>query len=90
MEEGQSICNFLTFAASLTECQSGSKFATLSVTIKAYKILLAKCTLAIENNDTVMKPIAEAMYAKLKKYDSLICSDIAQLALAFDPRFSND
>lgn len=68
----------------LTECQSGSTFATLSVTIKSYKNFIAELSFVIDSSGTVLNPIAEAMYAKLKKYEALICLDITELLLILD------
>lgn len=34
-----------------------------------------------------LKSITEEIYVTLKKYESLICSDVAQLGLALDHRF---
>lgn len=65
--EAAAICHFLEVAASLTENQSGSTYATLSVTIKAYKSFLTECIRVIDAKDIVLKPIAEAIYYKSKK-----------------------
>jgi len=51
---------------------------------------LRNCSSAIDDNDTVLRPIAEKMKMKLEKYESLVCSDIACLARILDPRFPND
>lgn len=84
------ICNFLESAASLTECQSGSSYATLSMTVKAFKSLLSKCKTIVDGNDPILSPIAEKMADKLNKYDSVLCSELAKLAQIVDPRFGSD
>lgn len=84
------ICTFLESAASLTECQSGSSYATLSVTEKAFRALLSKCNTIMDSNDPLLKKIAEKMANKLLKYESLLCNDMAKLAQVLDPRFGSD
>lgn len=88
--EAAAICCFLQLAGSLTKNQSGSSYATLSVSIRTYRSILTECTRVIDASDTVLKLNSEAIYLKIRKYQHVICSDIAQLALVLDPPFGND
>lgn len=58
-EESWSICEFLGAAASLTECQSGSCYATLSITIKTFQALLSKYRIYIVSYDSIFTPLAQ-------------------------------
>lgn len=84
------VAKFLHTAASLTECQSGSHYATLSMNIKAFRALASKCHVAINAGDPVLKPIAEKMLSKIDKYDGVLSGELAQLAKILDTRFGND
>lgn len=68
-----SICTFLQSAAGLNECQSGSSYVTLIISVKAFKLFQRDCK-NIGCNDKVLKPIAEKMLQKPNKYQSLVCS----------------
>lgn len=89
-EKASSICVFLESAASLTECQSGSTYATLSMTIKAYQLLLTKCNVLVDRNDELLAQVAKKMRDKLLKYNTDLCSELARLAQILDPRFGSD
>lgn len=84
------IAHFLQTAASLTDCQPGPRYATLSMTIRAFNVLKSKCKTVIDSGDQILKPIAEKMITKLDKYGSLLGSPVATLAKILDPRFGND
>lgn len=84
------VANFLQTAASLTECQSGSHYAMLSMKIKAFRCLGTKCKVAIDAGDPVLKPIAETMLSKIEKYDGLLCNELPQITKLFNPIFGND
>lgn len=48
------ICKYLESAASITDCQSGSSYATLSMNSKAVKSLLSKCRTMMESSDAII------------------------------------
>lgn len=54
-----SIGTFLQNAASLTECQLASSYATLGMTVKTFKALTTKCQSVIDANNVIIKPVAE-------------------------------
>lgn len=81
---------FFQTAASLTEFQSGSHYAALSMMIKAFHALATKCKVGIDADDPVLKPISEKMLSKIEKYDGVLCNELAQLAKVLEHRFGND
>lgn len=89
-ERAAEICRFLDSAVSITECQSGSSYATVSITTKALQSLLSKCRTFIESSHPLLEPIAKKMFDKMTKYEALLCSELANLAQILDPRFGND
>lgn len=58
---------FLQKAASRTECQSGSAYKTLIMTIHEFRAQATKSHIAIDDGDQVINPIAEKMLAKIGK-----------------------
>lgn len=89
-EKCWTICDFLQSAASLTECQSGSPYATLGITVKAFKMLLSKCRTIVDKNNVILSPLAQKMINKLTKYDEVLCTETAQLAKILYLTFSSD
>lgn len=53
-----SICRFVPLVAGLIECQSGSTYVTLSMSVKAFKLVQSGCN-NIYYTDKVLKPISE-------------------------------
>lgn len=51
---GSTICNFLKSAASLTECQWRSCYATVSMILKTFKTLVSKHFVALEGYGTML------------------------------------
>lgn len=89
---GQSKLNtlFLESVASVTEFQSGSINATFIMTYKAFRYFQSKYRAHININELLLNKIASTMLEKLDKYEQLLCSGVATLAQALDPRFSNE
>lgn len=71
-----SFVGFLYISASLTECQSGSSYATLRITVKAFKALVQKFDMVVDAKDSTLEPFAQNMRTKLEKYDCVICGEL--------------
>lgn len=65
-------CIFLESAVSLKEFQSGSSYTSLSMNVKAFHSLLAKCKSVIDSNDPFISHIAQKLDDNLAKYDSAL------------------
>lgn len=89
-ESAATIGKFLQGAASLTECQSSSTYATFGVPSKVYLCLLSKCSLVVEAKDSILKLMTESRFSKIKNYGGTVCSDMAITALVRELRFCND
>lgn len=83
-------CDFLEFAASLTQCQSGSSYATQIVVVKAVNMTLSKCLTVHDNNHAIPQPFSQKMLNVLIKYDDNLRNESAQSATILDPRVSSD
>lgn len=81
------ISKFLESSVSLTECQSGYSYATLSATVKEFKSLLQKCDMFVDVNYSTLTQIAQKMRTKLEKYDYVLCEELTKLVQILDPRF---
>lgn len=88
--EAAAIYRFCELAASLTKTQSEPAYVTLDITSMAYESPLTQRTCVIEVNDSIHKPVVEEICSKIMKYEKLICSDTAQLALVLDIMFGSN
>lgn len=84
------VAKFVQNAASLTDCQSGSTYETLSMTIFAFRALATKSRTAMDAGDPVMKPNTEKLLSKVDKCDEVLSGETAQLAKKVDSSFGND
>lgn len=95
-EKPSAICKVLESEASLTECQSGSKYETFSIivmmTVKSFQMPASKFRSIVENNDSILTPLAQNMVDKLMKYDAVLYNQWLNwqnlLTLALNPNFS--
>lgn len=69
--------DFLKFAASLTECQSGSSYATLIIVVKAVNTALSKFRAVPDKKHAILQPFAQKMLNILIKYDDNLCNESA-------------
>lgn len=76
--------------ATVTENKSGSLYVTLSLSKMDLKILMKRFIVVLVERDTVLLPIEESMFSKLKDYEKSVCTYVANVARIIDPRFTND
>lgn len=84
-----SIGAFIQTAAFLIEFRSESRYATLGMTIKAFKALATKCQSVIDEIDIILKQVSEKMLVKLHKHIANLCKRMSQLARVLNSRFGD-
>lgn len=55
-----------------------------------FQLLMNLFKEVLEERDPVLLPISETLFPKLKYYEQLVCTDVADVARILDPRFPND
>lgn len=76
---------FLFTATEGTEVQSGSSYDTMNLSTMTFKFLNRKQIYAIDSNDFVFKEVPTKMLQKIEEYQSIICSETANLCRTSDP-----
>lgn len=60
------------------------------MTVKAFRMLMSKCTAVLEGDDPILAPVTKEMKDKLQKYDGLLCCEVEHLAQILNSRFGSD
>jgi hypothetical protein len=91
----KSVIDFLSTMKKATTVMSCQKYSTLSMQPKIYELMVMHCKNTINGHSStkITKPqvqqAAQAVFAKLKKYERNLCSDFSSLALVLHRRNGN-
>lgn len=67
-----------------------ASYATLSMTFKAFNMLVSKYQKVIDGNDIILAPTTTKLNKKLQNYDIASCSEVKKLEENLGPRFRSD